>query len=74
MCANRPFFLQTGLKKMREPYILSLEDGLGGRLAQPFGRFLYQISQYEERFLYKPGCKELWDKIFFVFIGLKLVL
>ncbi len=76
MGGNHPFFLQTGLQKMREPYILCLEDGLGGRLApaQPFGRFLYQISQNKKTFLCKPASKELRDKIFFVLIGLKLFL
>ncbi len=47
---------------------------MGGRLAQPFGKFLNQISQNEERFLYKPACKELGDKIFFCINRLKTLL
>ena len=68
MCSYRPLVLQTGLQKMREPYILCSEYGLGSpnkrfgsRLAHHFGVVFHQIKgrqdigrnvTVEEGFLY----------------------
>ncbi len=62
------FFQQTGLQKMRVPYISCLENGLWS--TKRFGKTTC-VCQKEERFPYKMSCQELRDTKFFCINRLK---